>query len=146
MFTLIFLLVSFAILGILDIIGMAKINTSTILVFSLITIFLFLYTINFNPVGYFQNLGILALVEIFGSIIILFIYPYLGMGDKIFLSTTFLLYPFWIIWAIIILAIILTKPLFALIRVFIKNADLALPFYPFLFLASFIVYLLLKFI
>ncbi len=138
----IILLVSFAILGILDIIGLERINIKYILFFALAFVAIFLYNINLNISGFIASLGTIGLVEMFGSIIILVLFPGIGIGDKIFLATTFLIYPFWLMWTIILLALILTRPIFRLISVFVKDQTLSVPFYPFLFLSSGVIYAL----
>ena len=65
--------------------------------------------------------------------------PKIGSGDKIFLAATFLIYPFWLMWGIIALALLLTRPVFKLISFFVKNREMSVPFYPFLFLSTVIV-------
>jgi hypothetical protein len=88
--------------------------------------------------------SILNSVEIFGSVFILLILPRVGMGDKIFLATTFLIYPFWLMWIIIFLAFLLTRPVFKLVSFFVKNRNISVPFYPFLFLSTVIMFVLIS--
>ena len=130
------LLVSFAILGILDIAGGKRINVNYILFFAAVFVMLFLYNINFDLSGFVASSSALNSLEIFGSIIVLLLLPDLGTGDKLFLAATFLVYPFWLMWAIIVLALLLTRPVFKLISFFVKNRRMSVPFYPFLFLAA----------
>ncbi len=136
----ILLLASFAVLGVLDIVGGAKIGLNYILIFAAIFISIFLYNINFSIPGFFASSGTIGLFEIFGSIAVIAILPRLGLGDRIFLATTFLVYPFWLMWGIIALAMILTKPIFRLILFFAKDWNPILPFYPFLFLSALIAF------
>lgn len=130
------LLASFAILGILDIAGGQKINAKYILFFAAIFAIIFLFKISFDIPGFVASSSTLSLVEIFGSIAILLLLPKLGNGDKIFLAATFLVYPFWLMWCIILLALLLTRPVFKLISFFVKNREMSVPFYPFLFLSA----------
>ena len=136
------LLVSFAILGILDIVGRKRINIKYILFFAVVFVIIFLYNINFGISNFIASSSLLNSLEIFGSIIILLILPRVGIGDKIFLATTFLIYPFWLIWLIILLAFVLTRPVFKLISFFVKSRELSVPFYPFLFLSTAIMFAL----
>ena len=138
--SLIPLLVSFAILGILDIAGGKRINIKYVLFFAAIFVVLFLYGIKFDIPGFIASSSILNSVEIFGSIIILLLLPGIGIGDKIFLATTFLVYPFWLIWAITLLALLLTRPVFKIISFFVKSGNMSVPFYPFLFLSTAIMF------
>jgi hypothetical protein len=140
--SLIPLLASFAILGILDIAGGKRINTSYVLFFAVIFVMIFLYGINFDIPGFMASSSVLNSVEIFGSILILLLLPGVGIGDKIFLAATFLVYPFWLMWAIIVLALLLTRPVFKLISFFVKSGNLSVPFYPFLFLSALILFAL----
>jgi hypothetical protein len=90
------LLVSFAILGILDIAGRKRINIKYVLFFAAIFVIIFLYNINFDVSKFMASSSILSSVEMFGSILILLLLPRVGIGDKIFLAATFLVYPFWL--------------------------------------------------
>lgn len=134
--SLIPLLVSFAILGILDVVGGKRINTNYILFFAVVFVIIFLYNINLDISGFMASSSLLNSVEIFGSIVILLLLPELGIGDKIFLATTFLVYPFWLMWTIILLALLLTRPAFKIISFFVKSGNMSVPFYPFLFLST----------
>jgi hypothetical protein len=140
----ILLLLSFAVLGILDIVGRKRINTEYILLFAVIFVIIFLYNINFNIPEFIASSSMLNSVEIFGSILILLLLPKIGIGDKIFLATTFLIYPFWLMWIIILLAMLLTRPVFKLISFFVKSGNMSLPFYPFLFLSTVIMFVLIS--
>ena len=133
---LILLLVSFAILGILDIVGRKRINIKYILLFAVIFVMIFLYNINFDIPGFIASSSPPNSVEIFGSILILLLLPKVGIGDKIFLAVTFLLYPFWLMWLIILLALLLTRPAFKLMSFFVKSGNMSVPLYPFLFLST----------
>jgi len=137
------LLASFAILGILDIVGGERINIKYILFFAVIFAIIFLYNINFDISGFMASSSTLNLAEVFGSIVILLLLPKVGVGDKIFLATTFLIYPFWLMWCIILLALLLTRPVFKLISFFVKSGNMSVPFYPFLFLSTAIMFALI---
>ena len=137
------LLVSFAILGILDILGGKRIDVRYILFFAAFFVIMFLYNINFDIPKFVAASSTLNLVEVFGSIAILLLLPKLGSGDKIFLATAFLIYPFWLMWGIILLALFLTRPVFKLISFFVKSGDMSVPFYPFLFLSAAIMFALI---
>ena len=139
----VFLLASFAILGILDILGGQRINTDYILFFAAIFIMIFLYNISFDIPKFMASSSTLSLVEVFGSIAVLLILPKVGTGDKIFLATAFLIYPFWLIWCILLLALLLTRPVFRLISFFVKRGNMSVPFYPFLFLSAAIMFALI---
>lgn len=136
----IILLASLAILGIMDIIGLERINIKYIMLFSAIFFAIFLYNINFDISKFIASSTSISLIEIFGSMIVLLLFPGIGLGDKLFMVFTFLIYPFWLMWAIIILALILTRPAFKAVSVFIKNGTIAVPFYPFLFLSAAIIF------
>ncbi|MCX6770967.1 MAG: hypothetical protein NTX79_02835 [Candidatus Micrarchaeota archaeon] len=133
------LLASFAILGILDIIGGKRIDVNNILFFAAVFAIIFLYSINFDIPKFAASSSTLKLAEVFGSIAILLLLPKVGSGDKIFLATTFLIYPFWLMWGIILLALLLTRPVFKLISFFVKSGNMSVPFYPFLFLSTAII-------
>jgi len=137
------LLASFAVLGILDIAGRERINVKYILFFAVIFVMIFLYNINFDVSKFIASSPALSLVEVFGSIVILLLLPNFGNGDKIFLAATFLIYPFWLMWCIILLAHLLTQPVFKLISLFVKNRNMSVPFYPFLFLSAAIMFALI---
>lgn len=142
----ILLLVPFAVLEILDIVGGGRINLKYILFFAVIFLAIFLYNINFDFSKFIASSSTLNSIGIFGSIFILLIFPRIGIGDKIFLATTFLIYPFWFMWPIILLALLLTRPIFKLMSFFLKERDLALPFYPFLFLSTLIMFVIVSII
>ena len=140
---LVLLLVSFAILGILDILGGKRIDVKYILFFAAVFVIIFLYNINLDIPGFVASSSTLKLAEVFGSIAILLILPTVGSGDKIFLATAFLIYPFWLMWGIIVLALLLTRPVFRLISIFVKRGNMSVPFYPFLFLSSAMMFVLI---
>ena len=137
------LLASFAILGILDVIGGQRINVKYIYFFAAVFALIFLYNIGFDIPKFAALTPALSLVEIFGSIAILLVLPKVGMGDKIFLAATFVIYPFWLMWCIILLALLLTRPVFKLISLFVKSGSMSVPFYPFLFLSAALVFVLI---
>ena len=134
------LLASFAILGILDIVGGKRININYVFFFAAIFVMIFLFNIGFDIPKFAASSSSLKLAEVFGSIIILLLLPNVGIGDKIFLATAFLIYPFWLIWCIILLALLLTRPVFKLISFFARSRDMSVPFYPFLFLSAAILF------
>ena len=101
---------------------------------------IFLFNIGFDIPKFAASSSSLKLAEVFGSIIILLLLPNVGIGDKIFLATAFLIYPFWLIWCIILLALLLTRPVFKLISFFARSRDMSVPFYPFLFLSAAILF------
>lgn len=140
MFSLIPILVAFAVLGAYDILGNMRINLNIILFFSVLFALLFLYQINFS-VSYYESItpGWTIAATIMSAALLLLL-PNLGLGDKIFLVVAFFLYPFWLIWIIFLLAQVLMIPIFGIILFFKKNGKSSLPFYPFLFLAALIVY------
>ena len=137
------LLASFAILGILDIAGGQRIDAKYILFFAAIFVIIFLYGINFDIPKFITSSSTLNLVGVFGSIAVLLILPKVGAGDKIFLAATFLIYPFWLMWCILLLALLLTRPVFKLISYFVKSGNMSVPFYPFLFLSAAIMFVLI---
>lgn len=139
----ILLLAPFAILGILDIIGLERIDLRYVLLFSAFFIAVFLYNIRLDISGYLAASTSYALLETFGSMAILLLLPGLGTGDKLVVASTFLVFPFWLIWAIVLLALLLTRPVFKIMSIFIRKGAMALPFYPFLFISSLLVFALL---
>ncbi|MGC8537575.1 MAG: hypothetical protein ACP5MZ_01145 [Candidatus Micrarchaeia archaeon] len=131
MFTLYYLLIAFAVLGFMDIAGNNKINIKYLLGFSAISIMLsilFRYYVVYLS-GYYIYI-------VAASVIILYLLPRLGLGDKIFISSLLILYPFWLVWVLIALAALLAKPVFAFILLFSKKNKIELPFYPLLFISS----------
>ena len=146
MFTLIFLMISFLILAIYDIIGKKKIKTSVVIIFSLMTVGLFLYNINFQPLIYFQALNNINMIILTSSFLVLFFLLPIGGGDKIFLAPAFLLYPIWLMWSIILLAELMAILEFAIMGIFIRKQKLTIPFYPFLFISSVIIYFVISII
>ena len=141
LFSLIPLLVAFGILGIYDIFGNKRISLRLILFFVLAFLLIALY-----QAVYAANFSILnspqwEIVATAASIAMLLAIPSIGLGDKLFLAAAFIAYPFWIMWIVVILAQALISPLFKLIFLFKKSGRASLPFFPFLFLAAAIVYL-----
>ena len=140
-FSLIPLLVAFGILGMYDILGNKRIGLKVMLffviAFLLIALYQWIFAANFSIIDAPQWEVIATIV----SMAVLLAIPKLGFGDKLFLIAAFLVYPFWMMWIIIIIAKALTGPLFKLIFFFKKSGRAALPFFPFLFLAAAIVYL-----
>ncbi|EQD45795.1 conserved hypothetical protein, membrane [mine drainage metagenome] len=131
MFTIYYLLAVFAILGFMDIAGNNTINVKYIVLFSILSIILSL------AFGYYLvYLSSYYLYIVIASVVFIYLLPRLGLGDKVFLSSLFALYPFWFVLALIALAALFVKPVFALMGLFSKKKELRLPFYPFLFLSS----------
>ncbi len=131
MFTIYYLLISFAILGLMDIIGKNRIDLRYLAVFSAASILLSAIFGYYSAVlnGYYLYAAI-------ASAVLLYALPKLGIGDKIFLSSLLLLYPFWFVWVLIALAVLLAKPVFMLMARFSRSKRLEAPFYPFLFISS----------
>jgi hypothetical protein len=140
---LLLLLIAFAILGIYDIFGNKRISINVILLFVIGFILIFLYQVNFSITSYISNTPSWYLAATILSAAILLALPKIGFGDKLFLVVTFFVYPFWLIWIIIVLAELLIMPLFKLIFYFKKEGSASLPFYPFLFLAVLVIYLII---
>ena len=131
MFTIYYLLISFAILGLMDIMGKNRISLKYLVVFSaagmLLSVVFGYYSAVLN--GYYLYAAI-------ASAVLLYALPKLGLGDRIFLSSLLLLYPFWFVWVLIALAVLLAKPIFMLMARFSHGKRLEAPFYPFLFVSS----------
>ena len=80
-----------------------------------------------------------------GSIVLMWIVATiegLGKGDKIFLATTFLVYPFYLIWIILIIALFLSNKFFKATAHRVHDV----PWIPFLFISTIIVYFVAYFI
>lgn len=132
------LLIVFGFLAVIDLLNSKKIN----LLFLLLGIFV-LFFMN----GFSINHGVLLWVGVISAIATFFI-PHLGNGDKIVVSASFLIYPFYWILAILILAIIISKPILKikgwLYYHFLHKQTVSVAFYPYLFLSTlFIVFLFL---
>ena len=139
MFTILYLIFAFAVLAVLDILGKKRISLKYLLALSLLSV---LMSLAFREyVSIFSGIGIYVVAA---SIAITALLPRIGPGDKIFLASAFLLYPFWLIWAIVAFAVLLTVPLFRLARIFRKKGKVSLPFYPFLFFSAIIVYIIFE--
>jgi len=137
-FTLLPLLIAFGFLAIFDLLDSKRIN----IIFILIGVFLVLLMNTFS----FLN-GLLLYAGIISIIALLFI-KRLGLGDKILLATSFLIYPFYLIWLIILVALLLSKP-FLKIKSWLayhlfKRESVSVAFYPFLFISTLIIYLFLS--
>ena len=139
MFTILYLIFAFAVLAVLDILGKKRISLKYLLALSLLSV---LMSLAFREyVSIFSGIGIYVVAA---SIAITALLPRIGPGDKIFLASAFLLYPFWLIWAIVAFAVLLTVPLFRLARIFRKKGKVSLPFYPFLFFSAIVVYIIFE--
>ena len=139
MFTILYLIFAFAVLAVLDILGKKRISLKYLLALSLLSV---LMSLAFREyVSIFSGIGIYVVAA---SIAITALLPRIGPGDKIFLASAFLLYPFWLIWAIVAFAVLLTVPLFRLARIFRKKGKVSLPFYPFLFFSAIAVYIIFE--
>ncbi len=139
MFTILYLIFAFAVLAVLDILGKKRISLKYLLALSLLSV---LMSLAFREyVSIFSGIGIYVVAA---SIAIIALLPRIGPGDKIFLASAFLLYPFWLIWAIVAFAVLLTVPLFRLARIFRKKGKVSLPFYPFLFFSAIVVYIIFE--
>ena len=138
MFTILYLMVSFLVLGLLDIRGWMRISAKTLYLFSGASVVLSTIYGVYRPL-FFSLLPVVALPQYYAiaaSVAILALMGDIGFGDKIFLSSVFLLYPFWFVWVIFIVATLLTKPVFKAISWFRRGKEISLPFYPFLFLSA----------
>lgn len=139
MFTVLYLIFAFAVLAVLDILGKKRISLKYLLALSLLSV---LMSLAFREyVSIFSGIGIYVVAA---SIAITALLPRIGPGDKIFLASAFLLYPFWLIWTIVAFAVLLTVPLFRLARIFRKKGKVSLPFYPFLFFSAIVVYIIFE--
>jgi hypothetical protein len=139
MFTILYLIFAFAVLAVLDILGKKRISLKYLLALSLLSV---LMSLAFREyVSIFSGIGIYVVAA---SIAITALLPRIGPGDKIFLASAFLLYPFWLIWTIVAFAVLLTVPLFRLARIFRKKGKVSLPFYPFLFFSAIVVYIIFE--
>ncbi len=145
-FSLIPLLISFGILGIYDVLGNKRISLKVILAFVLIFLVIALYQWFFAPTFSIIKAPQWEVIATVISMAVLLAIPSLGFGDKLFLIAAFIVYPFWVIWIVIIAAELLTGPLFKLIFFFKKNGKASVPFYPFLFLATFTLYLIIAYL
>ncbi|EET90257.1 MAG: hypothetical protein LVQ97_04990 [Candidatus Micrarchaeales archaeon] len=139
MFTILYLIFAFAVLAVLDISGKKRIGLKYLLALSLLSVLMSLVFREYVPI--FSGVGI---YEVVASIAITALLPRIGSGDKIFLASAFLLYPFWLIWAIVAFAMLLTVPFFRLAHIFKKKGKVSLPFYPFLFFSAIIVYIIFE--
>jgi len=139
-FNLFPLLIAFGFLAVFDLLGSKRIN----ILFILIGVFIVLLMNAFSLLN-----GLLLYAGIASIIALLFI-KRLGLGDKILLATSFLIYPFYLIWLIILVALLLSKP-FLKIKSWLayhlfKRESVSVAFYPFLFISALIIYLFLSII
>ncbi|MDE1768455.1 MAG: hypothetical protein KGH64_02740 [Candidatus Micrarchaeota archaeon] len=141
-FPLIALLIAFAILGFYDIIGLGRIDFRVIVLFACIFFLIFLYQTGFSINSYTATTPKWQIAATILSMIVFIALPRLGIGDKIFVAITFLVYPFWLIWLIVIFAQALITPFFKIIMKFRNSSAATLPFYPFLFLSALIIYVI----
>jgi len=139
-FNLLPILIAFGFLAVFDLLDSKRINI--ILIF--IGVFIVLLMNSFSILN-----GILLYAGIASIIALLFI-KRLGAGDKILLATSFIIYPFYLIWAIILLALLLSKPFLKVKSWFayhlFKKQNISVAFYPFLFISTIIIYFLLSII
>jgi hypothetical protein len=133
-------MIVFGFLAIFDLLGSKRINITIIM----IGIFIILLLNSFSLLK-----GILLYAGLISIIILLFI-KRLGLGDKLVLATSFLIYPFYFIWIIIILALFLSKPFLSIKHWFASHfynrQNVSVAFYPFLFISSVIIYFILSII
>jgi hypothetical protein len=133
-------MIVFGFLAIFDLLGSKRINILIIM----IGIFIILLLNSFSLLK-----GILLYAGLISIIILLFI-KRLGLGDKLVLATSFLIYPFYFIWIIIILALFLSKPFLNIKHWFASHfynrQNVSVAFYPFLFISSVIIYFILSII
>lgn len=134
------LLIVFGFLAVFDILDAKKIN----IVYIIIGVFVLLFMNGFS-----LNNGIMLTIGIISIIIVLFI-KFLGFGDKIILAVSFLIYPFYWIWIILLFAFILSKPILSIKswfnRHFTKHKEVSVAFYPYLFLSSLFIVIFFSFI
>jgi len=140
MFYLLPLLIAFGFLAIFDILDSKRIKTIFIIIGVLLVLFM-------NSLSILN--GILLYIGIISVIILLFIKK-IGAGDKILLATSFIIYPFYLIWAILLLAFILSEPFLKIKSFFmyhlLKKQRVSIAFYPFLFISTLIIYFILSII
>ena len=138
--SLIPLLIVFGFLAVFDLLGSKRINIIIILIGAV----LILIMNSFSVLN-----GVLLYAGILSIIALLFI-KRLGTGDKIVLATSFIIYPFYLIWSIIIFALLISKPFLKIKSWFayhiFKRENASIAFYPFLFISSIIVYFLISII
>jgi len=134
------LLIVFGFLAVFDLLGSKRINIIIILIGAILLLVMNAFSILNGVLLYSGILSIIAL---------LFIKRF-GTGDKIVLATSFVIYPFYLIWSIIIFALLISKP-FLKVKSwfeyrFLKKENVSVAFYPFLFISSIIVYFLISII
>lgn len=131
------LLIVFGFLAVFDLLDAKKINIVFILIGAGVLLFMSDFALNS---GIMLTIGAI-------SIIPLLFMRFLGIGDKIILAFSFLIYPFYWIWAILIFAILLSKPALKtkswFYRHFNKNKNVSVAFYPYLFLSTLIIAIIL---
>jgi len=137
-FNMLPLLIAFGFLAVFDLLNSKRIN----IIFIFIGAFIVLFMNSFHILN-----GILLYAGIASIIALLFI-KRLGTGDKILLATSFIIYPFYLMWLIILIALLLSKPFLKIKSWFayhlFKRQSVSVAFYPFLFISAIIVYLLLS--
>lgn len=138
-FNLLPLIIVFGFLALLDIIGWKKIG----LIFIIVGAFLLFFLNKFLILK-----GILLILGLI-SIVIIVLIKSLGAGDKIVLSASFLIYPFYIIGPILIIALLISREslnleYFILHKLKRNVKEISIPFYPFLFFSTIIIYILLE--
>ncbi len=131
------LLIVFGFLAVFDLLDAKRIN----IVFIGIGAFVLLFM---N--GFVVNSGIMLTIGAI-SIVPLLLIKSLGFGDKIILSLSFLLYPFYWIWTILLLALLISKPVLKakgwFYKFFHKNS-VSIAFYPYLFISTLIIVMILQ--
>lgn len=134
------LLIIFGFLAVFDLLNAKRINILFILIGAGVLLFM-------N--GFALNLGIMLIIGAISIVPLLFM-RFLGTGDKIILSLSFLLYPFYWIWVILLFAILLSKPALKLkswfYKHFSKNRMVSVAFYPYLFLSTLIIVIIFNII
>ncbi len=137
MFNYLPLLIVFGFLAVFDLLDSKRIN----ILFILIGAFVLFFMNNFTLLK-----GTMFLIGVF-SIIILFFIKSLGMGDKIVLSASFLIYPFYWMWLILTVAILISKPVLKIKSFFYSlfhKERVSVAFYPFLFISTLLIVIIMN--
>lgn len=132
------LLIVFGSLAVFDILGKKRINLMIILLCSGLLLFM-------N--GFIFNSGMMLVFGIVSSVAILLM-RFLGIGDKIVLIVSLMVYDFYWIWIILILAIIISRPAIKIKSFFNinKSNSVSVAFYPYLFISTLIIVWILSLI
>ncbi len=134
------LLIVFGFLAVLDLLDAKRINVIFILFGIFVLFFMNKFTIEH---------GAMLFLGIISSLAVLFV-PHLGNGDKMTLIASFLIYPFYWIWLILFLAILISKPFLGAkswlyFHVLHRNT-VSVAFYPYLFLSVLLIVFIFSFI